>query len=271
MSGAEKALVRPERICPEIHGKEGLDTNSEELGLLFPSHKELYNYGNSKNILSQKKAIEVMAELFLSLENEITLICTASLTNIALLFSIYPEVKSKIKEIVSMGGSMGMGNTSPVAEWNIEIDPEAASLVYGSKIPFVQVPLNVTHTALVTPTVIERIKSFNTKFSELIVDLLLFFASTYKTVFDFEFPPLHDPLAVAYVLNPEIFTTKLMNVEIETNSKYCDGCTVCDFYGTTERPKNVNVCLAVDVEKFWDLFMDCLKSANQRSPLNQNK
>lgn len=209
-----------------------------------------------------------MAEVFLSSNEQITLVCTASLTNIALLFSVYPEVKDKIKQIVSMGGSMGMGNTSPVAEWNIEIDPEAAALVYGAKIPFVQVPLNVTHTALVTPDVIERIRQLNSKFSELIIDLLLFFAATYKSVFDFEFPPLHDPLAVAYVLDPTIFETKLMNVEIETNSKYCDGCTVCDFYGTTERPKNVNVCLKVDVPKFWDLFYKCLEKANQKSPLN---
>ena len=210
-----------------------------------------------------------MAETILNSPDPVTLVCTGSLTNAATLLSVFPETKTKIEKIVSMGGAMGMGNTSPVAEWNIEIDPEAAKAVYGAGIPFYQVPLNVTHTALVTPEIIERIAEMKTPFADLVVDLMMFFAETYKDVFEFDCPPLHDPLAVAYVICPELFKTKLMNVEIETNSSFCDGCTVCDYYGTTGRPKNATVCLQVDVPQFWELMISSLAKANENSPLNK--
>ena len=268
VEGASKALVRPERSCPEIHGQEGLDTLNPELMKMFPSHEELYEYGNKNDILSQEKAINLMASTFLSKE-KVTLVCTGSLTNVALLFSIYPEVKQHISKIVSMGGSVGGGNTSPCAEWNIEIDPEAAKIVYGSGVPFVQVPLNVTHTVLFTDSIAKRLEDMNSQFSMLIGDLLMFFSKTYKDVFGFDFPPLHDPVAIAYVINPSLFETKFLNVEIETNSSYCDGATVADIFGTTGRKPNVTVCLKVDVDKFWDLQLDAIKHADKNSPLNK--
>src|SRR4051812_967115 len=98
------------------------------------------------------------------------------------------------------------------------------------------VPLEVTHTALVTPAVLSSINALATPFSRLIIDLLLFFRQSYRDVFGFESPPLHDPCAVMYVIAPHLFTTQSMNVVIETRSELSAGQTVFDVYGITKRP-----------------------------------
>jgi len=99
-----------------------------------------------------------------------------------------------------------------------------------------------------------------------LVDLLLYFKQTYKDVFKFDNPPLHDPLAVAYVIDPTLFKTELMRVDIETMSPLCRGRTLCDIYHMSYAPKNVNVALSVNVTKFWDLLLDALALANAKSP-----
>lgn len=157
-------------------------------------------------------------------------------------------MKKHIEKVVLMGGAIGMGNTSPCAEWNIQIDPEAAKMVFTSGIAVVQVPLETTHTVLVTESILERINSIEANGSELpqlICGLLMFFANTYKEQFEFESPPLHDPLTIAYLLAPEIFTTRHLNVEIETSSVLSPGQTVTDYFGTTGRLPNATVCLKV--------------------------
>jgi pyrimidine-specific ribonucleoside hydrolase len=182
VAGASKALCRPERVCPEIHGQDGLGTKSPDLAALFPSPEELLKYGSTNGILSSEKAVNLMASVILNRPGKVTLVLTGAMTNAALLLSVYPEVKEHLEQIVFMGGSMGVGNTSPMAEWNIEIDPEAAKTVLASGVRLVMVPLNVTHTALVSPELIGRIRKLNSPFSELVVDLLCFFEETYLSV-----------------------------------------------------------------------------------------
>jgi len=155
---------------------------------------------------------------------------------------------------------------SPAAEWNIMVDPEAAKIVFESGVDLVMIPIEVSHTALVTEEIIKRISMMNSQFSELLVDLLLYFKQTYKDVFKFDNPPLHDPLAVAYVIDPTLFKTELMRVDIETMSPLCRGRTLCDIYHMSYAPKNVNVALSVNVTKFWDLLLDALALANAKSP-----
>ena len=111
--GADSPIVRKERVCAEIHGDSGLDTKSVASNQLFPTVEQLNEYADKNNILSSEKAINKIASVLMSEEpGTVTLLCTGALTNIALLFSVYPEVKPYIHEIVSMGGSMGIGNCS---------------------------------------------------------------------------------------------------------------------------------------------------------------
>lgn len=194
--------------------------------------------------------------------------CIGALTNAAVLLILYPEVKDMI-EIVIMGGCMGIGNTAPVAEFNIQTDPEAAKVVFESGVPLTMVPLEVTHTALATSEVLADIHSNSpTPFRWAMQQLLLYFASTYRRVFKFEDPPLHDPCAVAFVISPEIFETELMRVDIETRSSYSSGQTVCDVWHQSDARNNCHVALKMDTAKFWQLMIAAIGDADRKSILN---
>lgn len=265
--GQSKPLVRPDKVCPEIHGESGLDC-SDSFSLLMKKEESLHH----DQLVSDKKAIIYMYETFSNIASQgekVTLVATGTLTNVALLLTVFPEVKETIEQIVLLGGAMGIGNMSPSAEWNILVDPEAAKIVFEAGVKLVMIPLEVSHTALVTPEIVDRIRKMDTQFSALCIDLLHFFAETYKRVFHFEYPPLHDPLAVAYVINPSIFETVLMRVDIETVSELTSGRTICDIYHMSKLPKNVFVGQKVNVEEFWNLLISSLTLANSVSSLNK--
>ncbi|KAL0477543.1 inosine-uridine-preferring nucleoside hydrolase [Acrasis kona] len=255
VKGQAAPLMRPPKPCPEIHGTSGLD------GTTFPVL--------TKKPIQGKKAIVYMNEVISQQTEPVHLICTGQLTNAALLLTVYPEIKEKLAQIVFMGGGVGVGNTSPAAEFNIECDPEAAKIVLESGVQIVMVPLEVTHTALCTPTIIERLHSLNTSFSSLIVDLLMFFQDAYKKVFRFQHPPLHDPCAVLYVARPDLFKTELMRVDIDTESRLCAGRTVCDIYHMSTLVKNVHVALHMNVDEFWNQMIQAVQKADTLSSMNK--
>jgi len=253
--GQDRPLVEPLAVCPEIHGESGLDSEST-----FPSVTKKPE---------KEKAVMYMAQVLLTHSEPVTIIATACLTNIALLIRLYPEVMPKVKEVVILGGSVGTGNIGTVAEWNIMVDPEAAKIVYECGLPIVNIGLQVTHTALVTPDIMNELSSWNTPFARLLVDLLKFYAGTYDAVFKFPSPPLHDPLAVAYVIAPELFTLDLMRVDIETRSDLTRGQTVCDVYHLSKKTPNVHLAIRVDVPGFWKVMMAAWERCNAVSSLNK--
>ncbi|KAL3155597.1 hypothetical protein ABBQ38_010852 [Trebouxia sp. C0009 RCD-2024] len=253
-------------LCPEIHGDSGLD--GPEGRALLPSGGKLAQPG--KAVLHMYSYIMEAFRQGGRLQ-KVRVICTGALTNVALLVSLYPEVIPRL-EVVLMGGAMGIGNTGPVMEFNIQTDPEAAKIVFECGAPVVMLPVELTHTALVTPDILNRISAEladNTPFLQLIKQLLLYFADSYRTVFKFDHPPLHDPCAVAYVIAPELFKVELMRVDVETLSELSAGQTVCDVWHQSSKPKNVGVAQRMDVTRFWDLMINALKAANAVSPLNK--
>jgi inosine-uridine nucleoside N-ribohydrolase len=153
-----------------------------------------------------------------------------------------------------------------VVEFNIQIDPEAAAVVFSSGVSVTMVPLEVTHTALVTNEVQQRIQAPGPHpFLDLIRELLVFFAETYKTTFRFENPPLHDPCAVAYVIAPELFTVEHLRVDVETCSPLSAGQTVVDIWKQSGRPPNAYVCMRMDVQMFWELIVAAVHEAAKHS------
>ncbi|CAD7699556.1 unnamed protein product [Ostreobium quekettii] len=257
--------MRHSPFCPEIHGSSGLD--SQHGGHLFgnssPSRAPVQ--GKAVNVIFSRLAGEFMR----SGRRRTRLVCTAPLTNCAVLLLVYPEVREMI-EIVTMGGCLGIGNTGPVMEFNIQSDPEAAKIVFQSGVPLTMVPLEVTHTALVTDMVLKRIVTDKpSPFRRMLGDLVTFFAQTYKQVFQFDHPPLHDPCAVAAVIDPGIFQVKVMHVDIETCSLLSPGQTVCDIWGQSGKPANCGVAMTMDVAKFWNLVLDGVAAADRVSPLNE--
>jgi purine nucleosidase len=129
----------------------------------------------------------------------------------------------------------------------------------------VLIPLKVSHTCLIDASVREKVANPHSDFGKLIVGFFDFFQSTYLEVFDMPHPPLHDPLAVAYVISPELFQLDFLNLEIECNSQLTLGQTVADFLGVSKRPKNVHLAAAVNVPAFWTLMTDAINTANKNS------
>lgn len=179
----------------------------------------------------------------------------------------HPDVVNYIDKIVLMGGSIGMGNNG-AAEFNILVDPEAASLVFDCGLPIYMIPLEITHTATVTPTVLSRIETLNSRFSKIMASFLKYYRNTVLKKMKQNDPPLHDPCATALLIDPTLFEYRLMRVDVETSSLLSAGQTICDIYDYSNKKKNVHVGLKMDVEKFWDLMIDALQKANQNSPAN---
>jgi purine nucleosidase len=169
-----------------------------------------------------------------------------------------PRIVDRVKEVVLMGGGYHTGNWSAVAEFNIIIDPEAAHIVFNESWPVVMVGLDLTHQALATDEVVAKIKAVGTGPAKFVCELMDFFAHAYKGVQGFDFPPVHDPCAVAYVIDPTIVTTRKVPVDIELAGKLTLGMTVADFRAPAPEDCNTSVAVDLDHERFWDLITDAL-------------
>lgn len=242
--GANDPLAGKASAAPTIHGASALDG--------APLPEPTFD-------LSELNAVELIAKLVAESPVPVTLVPTGPMTNIAQFLMAHPELHGKIEHIAFMGGSVTRGNWTPYAEFNIWADPEAADVVLRSGICTTMVGLNVSHMALATPEVLDRLLALDTDLARTVVDLLKFFAHTYDTVFGMPDPPLHDPIPVAAVIDPAVMTTALLPVSIELKGDLTRGATVVDVHGITGREANVHVALDLDVDYFWNLIVDSIR------------
>lgn len=241
--GMDRPLIRPARPARDIHGETGMDgPNVPEPDLE----------------LSRLHAVDLLVHMLMESEGDITLVPTGPLTNIAAAIRREPAIVPKIQAISLMGGAIGLGNVTPAAEFNIWSDPEAAAIVFDCGRPITMVPLEVTHQALATDDVLERLRTAQRPVATFAAELLGFFAERYHEVFGFPAPPVHDPCAVAAVIDPTIIQAHMTYVEIETISELTSGRTVCDVYGTRGLTPNVRVGYALDVARFWEMVIETL-------------
>ncbi|MGG3280248.1 nucleoside hydrolase [Paenibacillus solani] len=241
--GASEPLVRIRETAPGIHGDSGLD------GPKLPEPSRSW---------SEEHGVDTIIRLVKESTEPVTLLPTGPLTNIALALTKAPEIKNNIEEIVIMGGGT-FGNWTPTAEFNIWADPEAAKKVFDSGVPTVVMGLDITHQALATQEVIEEVNKIDNNVAKIVGELLVFFASTYKEMFDFDGAPVHDVLTVAYCIAPELFKTKDVNIVVETKGEFTAGTTLVDLHGVTGRKVNAKFGLELDVDGFWKLMIDTLK------------
>lgn len=241
--GASEPLVRIRETAPGIHGDSGLD------GPKLPEPSRSW---------SEEHGVDTIIRLVKQSAEPVTLLPTGPLTNIALAITKAPEIKNNIEEIVIMGGGT-FGNWTPTAEFNIWADPEAAKKVFESGVPIVVMGLDITHQALATQEVIEEVNKIDNNVAKIVGELLVFFASTYKEMFDFDGAPVHDVLTVAYCVAPELFKTKDVNIVVETKGEFTAGTTLVDLHGVTGRKVNAKFGLELDVDGFWKLMIDALK------------
>jgi len=242
-AGASGPLVRELRTAEDIHGESGMDG---------PEIPEAASEPDGRG------AVELIADTLREAPEPVALIPVGPLTNIAEFLRAHPDLKDRVSRISLMGGSMGLGNTTPAAEFNIYVDPEAAREVFESGLPITMSGLDVTHQAGAGRAERDRLRSIG-GIGEVVAGFLDFFAGTYERVFGFDAPPLHDPVAVAAVLEPGLLETRAMRVDVECESDLTRGETVCDFHGVTGRRANAEVGLGLDREAFFDLLQDSLK------------
>jgi inosine-uridine nucleoside N-ribohydrolase len=219
----------------DVHGQTGLDGAD----LPEPAME-----------LDSRGAVELMAQ-----RGPATVVATGPLTNVAALLEHAPGA---VEEIVWMGGSTERGNTRPYAEFNALVDPEAAEIVFESGVPVTMVGLNLTHQAQATPEIVDRLRAIGSPVSEAAVGWLSFFADTYREVYGFGGPPVHDPCALALVIDPTLVRCVDTFVAIETEGRWTRGATVVDLHGRLGREPNARVAMELDVPRFWDLVIDAV-------------
>lgn len=244
-AGCPRPLVRTVETAPEIHGESGID------GPVMPE---------PTLALDDRHAVDLIIDTVMAHEpGEITIVPTAGLTNIALAVRKEPRIAERVREVVLMGGGYHTGNWSPVAEFNIKIDPEAAHIVFNAGWPVTMVGLDLTHQALATPEVVERIARVGTRPAVFVNELLDFFGAMYLQAQGFEAPPVHDPCAVAYVIDPSVMTVRKAPVDIELTGTLTLGMTVADFRAPAPADCRTQVAVDLDHERFWDLVVDALE------------
>jgi len=296
--GATRPIVRAAKACEEIHGASGMDS-ADATDALADDEREDGDGGMDADSMFHPRAptaADAMYEAFLRRVERrgggrpLVIVATGPLTNVATLilnkrsrFDLFPPESRPV--IFCMGGAIGEGNTGARAEFNIQCDPEAAKIVFESGLKVYAIPLEVTHTAIVSPSVLESLTTgglFDPGTAETrahakqIKSLLTFFKDAYERVFDFrEGPPLHDPCAVWAAINyidgatyddsetddrfRDLFEFTLERVDVECVSELTYGQTVVDRWGTSDKPKNVYVARSMNVDRFWEAMREAIQ------------
>jgi purine nucleosidase len=238
--GADQPLKGKTIYAHSVHGKDGLGgakidlrEGEEDWWQFFPGRAE-----------------DLITKMARQYPEELTLIATAPLTNLALAIQSDMEGMGKLKEIVIMGGAVRVkGNITPDAEFNIFSDPLAAEIVLGSGLPIILVPLDVTHQVSLTPQWMEeKVKPINNSFSRFVIEATGYHSTTYRFR-NTELIHLHDPLAVGVVIDPALVRKERLSIDVDTQEG--------EHYGKTSEVKEgpkVEVCLGVDAKGFLELF-----------------
>lgn len=235
--GSSQPLLTDIIDASVVHGESGME------GYPFPEVNQ--------QDLASKHAVEAMRTELLNHSEPITLIPIGPLTNIALLLSTYPEVKDYIKEIVLMGGSSGRGNVTPLAEYNIYCDPEAAHIVFNSGLPLTMVGLDVARSSTLSHNTVDNLQSLN-QTGQMLHQLFKHYRGD-----DFEHGiNVYDAYTVLYLLHPEKFHVQEADVQIETTGHLTKGATVTDFKSSFP---NCTVVLSIELDAFKDIFIESLK------------
>ncbi len=244
-AGASQPLMRKLVTAEWIHGRTGLD------GANLP---------DPTMPLQEQHSVDFIIDTCRTAsDGSITLCPIGPMTNLALAFMKAPDIVPKVQEIVCMGGAVKeFGNTTPAAEFNIYVDPQAAKVVLDTGIKLTMMPLDVTHKALVTPERLQRMKDLNSPVGDVCGGMLDYFNRFDMTRYGFDGGPLHDPCVIAYLIKPELFSGRNVFMDIEVTSELTMGQTLADWWDIQEKEPNAYICDDLDVEGFFDLLIQRL-------------
>ncbi len=244
-AGCDAPFARTLVTAEHVHGKTGLD------GPTLP---------DPTMPLQDQHGVEFIIDtLRAEPAGSVTLCAIGPLTNIATALDRAPDISGRIQEIVLMGGAyFEVGNITPAAEFNIHVDPEAARIVFACGAPITVMPLDVTHKALVTAPRNDAFRALGSPVGVAVAEMTDFFERFDKEKYGSDAAPLHDPCVTAYLVKPELFTGRHINVEIETQSDLTLGMTVADWWGVSGRTPNATFMGDIDADGFFELLTNRL-------------
>lgn len=244
-AGADRPIARDLVTAEHVHGKTGLD-GAELPDPVMP--------------VQDQHGVDFIIETLRREPAKSVILCPLGpLTNIGMALQQAPDIADRIQQIVLMGGAyFEVGNITPAAEFNIYVDPEAADITVKSGIDLVFLPLDVTHKALTSRAWLDQLRSIGTPVTQAVAGLTDFFERFDVEKYGSKGAPLHDPTVIAYLLRPDLFSGRQVNVEIELNSPLTRGMTVADWWRVTDRPANALFIGDIDRDGFFDLLTERL-------------
>jgi purine nucleosidase len=248
-SGSMYPLVEPLRASAFVHGESGIGNSKlpEPQAKPVPSH-----------------AVDYLIERVLAEPNEISIFPIAPLTNIAMAIRKELRFAKAVKELVIMGGAiLEHGNITPLAEFNIYVDPHAAHIVFHSGIPITLIPLDVTHKCLLLQKHVDRLMKISSPISRFIRDAVGVYLKA-SIQLGYAGSALHDPLTLATILAPELLTLKEYYVDVDISGGVSMGKTFADILNVTKKPANMRVAMNVRGDDFIELFLQRMESLSRR-------
>jgi purine nucleosidase len=240
--GVALPLLRPPFTAPETHGDAGLGYARLPDSRVAPSNEH---------------AVDLLIREIMARPGEVTLVAVAPLTNVALAVRKEPRIAEAVREIIIMGGALHVdGNTTPLAEFNVYVDPHAAQIVLHSGLPITLLPWDITRDVLLTQTNVDRLLQIDSPVSRFIADATRFYIAFHEAYFGYAGCSINDPAALALAFLPELARKEPIYVSVEHNSELTMGKTVGDFLRHTQHEPNVQLVTAFDSQRFVTLFVE---------------
>lgn len=250
-AGVTRPLIRPPFIAPETHGDAGLG-----YAVLEPSPARPVD----------EHGVDLLIREILAAPGEVTLVAIGPLTNIALAIRKEPRIVAAVRQLIIMGGALRAdGNTTPLAEFNIYVDPHAAAIVLHSGMPITLLPWDITRHVLLTQDAIHHLMQIESPVSRCIGDMTRFYLEFHQHYFGFAGCSINDPVALALVFMPELARLQPVFVDVEIASETTMGKTVADFMNVTGKPANVQVVMELDIPRFIEMFLERMAALARRA------
>lgn len=240
--GFELPLVQPSLLAPETHGNNGLG-----YAILPPPHRKPV----------AQHSVDFLIDKIMSAPGKITLVCIGPLTNVAVAIRKEPRLPRAVREAVIMGGAIKhQGNTTPLAEFNVYVDPHAAHIVYHSGMPITLVPLDVTYQCVLTKADVKGLQSIQSPIPKFVDDSTRFYMEFHDEYQKIDGCIINDPLALALTFAPGLCDYEEHYVDVDISGGVSMGKTYADFYRMTNKPANMKVALGVHAREFIELFLE---------------
>jgi purine nucleosidase len=242
-AGCPRPMVKTLKTAEYVHGPTGLD------GVNLPK---------PVTPLQTQHAVNYLVETLMAApEGDITVCTLGPMTNLGMAMVMEPRIVPRIREVVLMGGGyFEGGNATPAAEFNIWVDPHAASVVFESGVPVTMIPIDCTYTALMTPEWLQDLRATGKRAAIEAANMADFYRKYGSHKFATEARPIHDACVTGYLLAPDLFEAKQCNVTIELMSPETIGMTLVDWWHVTGKRKNCKVLRRANSDGFFTLMLE---------------